>query len=140
MRTKLDEKGRELLDSKPMQPPVGYRRQPSLAEQIREQVRLAKLETQYEVAETVEEADDFDIPDDPADPSSPWENDTIPTLKSVKERLQRLEADLKAAGFTMDENGDLRPLEGRERPSPASADEPAANPHGKAGSSEPSQG
>lgn len=135
MRTRVDEKGRELVDSKPMQPPVGYRRQPSLAEQIREQVRLAKLELEYEVQETVDEADDFDIPDDPADPSSPWENDTIPTLKSVQERYQRLEADLRAYGFTVDQNGDLQPLQAQQTHSPASTNEPAANPHGKAGSS-----
>lgn len=140
MRTKLDEKGRELLDSKPMQPPVGYKRQPSLAEQIREQVRLAKLELQYEVAETEDEADDFDIPDDPIEPNSPWENDTIPTLKSVQERYQRLEAELRSQGFMVDENGDLQALQAQQMRSPAHGNEPAANPHGKAGSHGTSEG
>ena len=62
----LDARGAEVLDPTPMAPPVGYRRQPSLAEQIREMVRSERLAAEVEAAgaETFEEADDFDIEDD----------------------------------------------------------------------------
>jgi len=73
-RQKLDEKGREILDSTPMQPPLGYKKQESLHEQIKrmvvsEQLRLA---AEQSGKETFEEADDFDVEDD-YDPSSPFE-------------------------------------------------------------------
>lgn len=72
---RLNEKGREILDPTPMAPPVGYKRQPSLSEQIREMVRSERLAMEAASAgfETLEEADDFDIPDDPIDPRTPYE-------------------------------------------------------------------
>lgn len=62
----LDDKGREILDPVPMAPPLGYKRQPTLTERIRdmvrsEHVRLAALQAG---AETFEEADDFEVGDD----------------------------------------------------------------------------
>lgn len=74
-RAKRLKLGREVLDSRPMAPPIGYKKQPSLAEQMREMIRgealrRAALEQGFE---TFEESDDFDIPDDPVDPSTPYE-------------------------------------------------------------------
>lgn len=69
-----DSKGQFYPDPTPMQPPVGYKRQPSLALQIREQVRLASLEAARAGYETLEEADDFDTGED-AELRSPYELD-----------------------------------------------------------------
>lgn len=74
---RLDEFGREVVSDLPMAPPVGYKKSPSLHEQIRDMVRSEKLRMEAEAAgmESFEEADDFDIPDDPIDPSTPYEAD-----------------------------------------------------------------
>ncbi|AZL82718.1 hypothetical protein [Apis mellifera associated microvirus 38] len=79
--TTHDKFGQELPDPTPMAPPVGYVRQPSLAEQIRNMVRSQHLAMVAESQgfETFEEADDLDIPDD-VDPSSPWEEVYEPPL------------------------------------------------------------
>lgn len=71
----IDENGREVLDGTPLSPPVGYMRQPSLAEQIRNSVRDYKLMQKLagdDDIETFEEADDFDVDDD-VPVNSPWE-------------------------------------------------------------------
>lgn len=69
------QKGREWLSPLELEPPIGYKKQKSLAEQIREQVRSEHLRQAALAAgaETFEEADDFDIPDDDFDPKSPYE-------------------------------------------------------------------
>lgn len=91
-----EEKGRhEFLNPTPMQPPLGYKPQPSLAVQIREQIRALKHLDDNE-PETEEDADDFDIQDDPEDPHSRWENDNIPTLKETRARAIELEKELNA--------------------------------------------
>lgn len=71
----LDAKGREMPSSVPIAPPIGYKRTPSLAEQIRAMVVSEKLrqEAMQGGFETFEESDDFDIEDDPADPLTPYE-------------------------------------------------------------------
>lgn len=78
---RINPEGREIVSSVPVAPPIGYKKTPSLAEQIRlmvrsERMRQAALEAG---AETFEEADDFDVGDD-FDPSSPYEEtfDPIP--------------------------------------------------------------
>lgn len=73
----LDSKRREKPDPIPMQPPIGYKKQPSLSEQIRDMVRSEQLARDLAArgVETFEESDDFDIPDDPVDPSTPYEAD-----------------------------------------------------------------
>lgn len=73
----LDSKRREKPDPIPMQPPIGYKKSPSLSEQIRAMVRSEQLarDLAAQGVETFEEADDFDIPDDPVDPSTPYEAD-----------------------------------------------------------------
>lgn len=69
----LDEQGRELCNGVPVAPPVGYKKQKSLHEQIRDMIRSEKLaqEAAQGGYETFEESDDFDIEDD--DPRSPYE-------------------------------------------------------------------
>lgn len=62
-------------DPTPMQPPLGYKRQPSMVEHIRNMVRSEhlRLAAEQSGAETFEEADDFDIDDDLPEPSSAYE-------------------------------------------------------------------
>lgn len=86
---RFDENGREVLNPTPMQPPLGYKKAPSLAEQIRQQV-LAMRHLQDDEPETEEEADDFEIEDDPVIESR-WENDMIPSIKESRKRLRELE-------------------------------------------------
>lgn len=88
-----NEKGEEILNPTPMQPPVGYRAQPSLIETIREQIRQHHLLLADTEIDTEEEADDFDVPDDdfPPDPETKWENDNIPSLRETRQRLALLE-------------------------------------------------
>lgn len=86
------ETGEEILNPTPMQPPLGYKRTPSLAEQIRQQVRTLKNLEDNE-PETEEEADDFDIEDDPIIHSR-WENDLVPSIKETRARARALEKEL----------------------------------------------
>lgn len=85
----------EFLNPTPMQPPIGFKPQPSLLETIREQIRAHHLANIDMDPETEDEADDFEMPDDPVDPHSPWENDHIPSIKTVKERGRVLEKQLE---------------------------------------------
>lgn len=82
--------GREYNDPTPMAPPIGYKRQPSMVEIVRAQIRDAMLAQQLaeQGVETFEEADDFEIGDD-YDPSSPWENDFDPPIAEVLAEAQR---------------------------------------------------
>lgn len=71
----LDEKTRRLIaDPLPLEPPIGYKRTPPLAEQIRAMVRGEALAhaARNSGKETFEEADDFDVDDD-FDPQAPYE-------------------------------------------------------------------
>lgn len=80
----LNEDGHETPDPRPMSPPVGYNRQPSLAEQMREMVRDHKAMMALagdDTVETFEEADDFDIGDD-IDLSTPYEESFDPLGRS----------------------------------------------------------
>lgn len=84
-----DVDGREVLNPTPMQPPLGYKKTLSLAEQIRQQIRQLK-DYDDQDPETEEEADDFDIEDDPIIQSR-WENDMIPSIKESRARIRALE-------------------------------------------------
>lgn len=94
-----DEYGREILDPTPMAPPIGYKKQPSMIEMVRNMVRSEHVKRAAEEAgmETFEEADDFDIPDDPIDPSTPYENDFDPPVRElVKVGKEEVEKKKKA--------------------------------------------
>lgn len=71
----LDANGHEILNEIPLEPPVGYKRTPSLAEQIKAMIRSERLREALDNpdAESFDEADDFDVEDDPIDPSTPYE-------------------------------------------------------------------
>lgn len=79
---KLEEKGLTpdgaslVPDPTPIAPPLGYKRQPSMVEHIRNMVKSERLRAEAESAgaETFEEADDFDVEDDPLEPNTPYED------------------------------------------------------------------
>lgn len=72
---RLDENGHEVVSSIPMEPPLGYKKQPTMIEHVRNMVRSEMLRKEAEAAgmESFEDADDLNIPDDPIDPSTPYE-------------------------------------------------------------------
>lgn len=71
---KFDDQGRELMDPTQIAPPLGYKKSPSISDQIRQMIISEKLRQEAEEAgyETFDEADDFDVGDD-FDPRSPYE-------------------------------------------------------------------
>lgn len=91
---RFNELGEEILNPTPMQPPVGYKKQPSMIDIVRQQVAAHHASLLDMEPETEDEADDFDIPDDPVDPQSRWENDNVPSLKNIKDRRIAMEAEL----------------------------------------------
>lgn len=70
----LNASGQLVPDPTPMAPPVGYKKQPSMLDIIRDQVRNVGREAERLGYESFEEADDFDVSDDP-EISSPYEVD-----------------------------------------------------------------
>lgn len=93
----------EITDPTPIAPPVGFKRSPSLAEQIREMVRSERLAAEVAAAgaETFEEADDFEVPDDPMDPITPYEADFDVPVAELRRR-QREDLEKLAAGGSPD--------------------------------------
>lgn len=81
-----DAKGRFIPDGRPMEPPVGYRRAPSLSEQIRQMVQSEQLAAAARESgvETFEEANDFFIEDEPdSHYLSGYENDEDTPLERL---------------------------------------------------------
>lgn len=74
MRAKFDERGNEIPDPTPVAIPSGFRRPPTLQEQIRALVRHERYIAGVNNGEieSIEEADDFDV-DDEEFPASRWE-------------------------------------------------------------------
>lgn len=77
-RKGLSEAGGEIVSSVPMAPPIGFHKQPSMVEHIRNMVRSEQLRMAAEAAgqESFEEADDFDVDDDP-EPASAYEFEEV---------------------------------------------------------------
>lgn len=80
-KANLDDTGGEILSSVPMQPPVGFRREPSMFDIMRDMIARERMELENAGFETPEEADDFDVDDD-FDPSSPYEHNFDPPAPS----------------------------------------------------------
>lgn len=95
----LDEHGRLVPDPVPIAPPVGYRKQPSMVEIVRdmvrgEKLRQAALESGHE---TFEESEDFDIGEDGEDLLSGYENDFDPPLSEIAREVEAERARNKPA-------------------------------------------
>ena len=109
----VDEHGREILDSRPMSPPVGYKKQPSLIDhvietrrQIREELSRAAEEAGFE---SMADADDFYIDDDPVDPFSPWEQNFEPPVVAWVPKAKEAPADAGGAEAATPEPGKAPP-------------------------------
>lgn len=75
----LTPEGDKLMpDPTPMEPPLGYKRQPTMVEHMRAMIQSERLrmEALEAGAETFEEADDFDVDSD-AEPISAYEMEDI---------------------------------------------------------------
>lgn len=86
-RKPLDADGKFYGNPVPLEPPIGYKKTPSLHEQIRDMVRSEKLRQEVEAAgfETMDEADDFEVGDD-YDPTSPYEYNFDPVHRAEVDR------------------------------------------------------
>lgn len=123
-----DSNGAEVLDPTPMQPPLGYKRSMSLAEQIRQQVRLAQIDLDDNaIEETEEEADDFVVGDD-YEPLSPHENDHIPSVKELKKRAAAINAEIRKRNNEAAIEDYKKKAEGRTPGTAPQADPPEASP------------
>lgn len=93
-RYRLDEKGREIVDSRPMEPPVGYVKRESVTDQIRRMIAQASIEASQAGAESEEEANDFYMEDDPASalPPSQYEFDEDYELEQALRRQEAVSA------------------------------------------------
>lgn len=126
-KTGLDEQGREIVDSTPMAPPVGYNKQPHIWDQVRNLVRSEALRQAAEAAgaDTFEEADDFDIGED-YDPISPHEEVFDPRIGVGTYDPNFPAAARQAIEAAIQANTPVPPAEGPGTPAPAPAAPPPA--------------
>lgn len=83
--------GQEVPDPVPMAPPIGYKKQPSMVEIVRDMVRGEKLRLEALEAgsETFEESEDFDVGDENAiELRSGYENDFDPPLVEIAKEVE----------------------------------------------------
>jgi len=81
----LTAEGQQAPDPTPIAPPIGYKRQPTMVEIVRDMVRSERLAQEALASghETFEESEDFDIGDDPEDLRSGFENDFDPPVREL---------------------------------------------------------
>lgn len=127
---KHTEEGLEVMDPMPKQPPLGYKKTPSLAEQILQQVRLQRLED-AKLHETEEEADDFEVGED-FEPLSPYENDHMPTFANLKKQAKEINERLEKAKREK-AIADYKAKHGKEPPTDRSPEPAPTEPPGGAG-------
>lgn len=118
---KMDERGltldgKELPDPTPMAPPVGFVKQPSMIENIRnmirsEALRQAALETGHE---SFEDADDFDVPDDPEPISRHEVADDLEPVASLRQKQK--DAESAAAAAPAEPPNEVRPAPKDDKP------------------------
>lgn len=72
-RKSLTQDGSEILDSKPMEIPVGFTRPPSLQEQVQRLIRTEMSQQAHGRGEETFEESEYFGEDDDMDPSSPYE-------------------------------------------------------------------
>lgn len=77
-------------DPVPIAPPIGYKRQPSMTEIVRNAVRSERLALEAQLAgfETFEESEDFDVGDDFDIPRSIHEFEGQPSIAELREAVR----------------------------------------------------
>lgn len=90
----LDQDGSEIVDSRPMEIPVGFRRPPSLQEQIQRFVRVEMSERAHARGEETFEESEYFGEEDRIDASSPYELEFDPSTghEVTKEELRHIRA------------------------------------------------
>lgn len=83
-------------DPTPMAPPIGYKKQPSMIDIIRDQIRRAGEEASRAGFETFDEANDFDVDDDPWPESAHEIDEEVEVPPSVLRERMRAQAELDA--------------------------------------------
>lgn len=120
--------GSEILSSIPMAPPVGYKRQPTMVEHIRDMVRSERLRQEAEAAgmETFEESEDFDVDEDDPDPHSQWENEFDPPISELREAVEAEKKKSATPPKAPSSKSPEPPLGGSPAPDEKSEDDPSA--------------
>lgn len=88
----LNKDGTFKVDDRPMSPPIGYKKHPSMVEIMRDMIRGERMRVAAEEAgyETFEDADDFDVPgEDGEELRSGFENDFDPPMKEVAKEVEK---------------------------------------------------
>lgn len=141
---KFDPEGRELMDPTPIAPPIGYKKSPSIAEQIRNMVRSERLrqEAESQGYESFEEADDFEVGDD-FDPKSPYE-EVFEPLPEVNEDDRLMTLGDHIGRSIVSQLGGEQPLptqpQGQASPQPPGSGAPGPSPSPPAGASDRTAG
>lgn len=99
-KTEYMRNGREFPDPTPIAPPVGFLKQPTMAETMRQMIRSHELRMAARESgqETFEEADDFDVGDD-YDPRSPYEEEFEPPVVETQEERDARFVDTLSKGL-----------------------------------------
>jgi hypothetical protein len=104
-----------------MAPPVGYKKEPTIAERIRTMVRGEAIRQAAEAAgaETFEEADDFEISDETYDPTTPYEEVFDPGregsgAQNDNRRVPGVTPDIAKDGDRKEEGSDILEKEKKE--------------------------
>lgn len=101
MNDRLDKDGNEILDNTPVAIPAGYRKPPTLQEQIRMLLRHERYQQAVESGEieSIEEADDFETgdPDDNDSFSTPYEMqaDMVDLRRMIRDEKESIEYEAK---------------------------------------------
>lgn len=116
-KTTFDSEGREVLDDTPVAIPVGFKRPPTLQEQIARAVRSEHFKNLMEAAdmETFEEADDFDVGED-FDPMTPYEMEFDPDLGKEITHAEKVHLDRQRDQF--DAHMKQKMAEAKSKPKP----------------------
>lgn len=124
----MDYDGHYVPDPVPVAPPVGYKKQPTMVELIRDMVRNEKIKQELEAAghETFEESEDFDVGDEPDDLRSGWENDHDPGLDTLLQAGREAQEASQSGGAGAPPAPSPAPQ--APTPSPAPAPQPAPTP------------
>lgn len=82
--------GHFVVSGTPLAPPIGYVKQPSLVEVVRDMVRGERLRQLAQEAdlETFEESEDFEIDDEAVQLRSQWENEFDPPLAEITQAVE----------------------------------------------------
>lgn len=129
---RLDGQGREIVDSRPMAPPIGFKPQESIFDQMRQLMRAASLEAAQAGDESFEEANDFYIPEDPGSriPPSGYEWDEDHELEL--QELLHMKAAAEARSEGANSPGEAEPPNppGKKKKQPSTPPEPLGGSEG----------